>query len=518
LEESAQLLAMLPEDLEGRIGALISARRLFVDSFINEEGQRDIFVWPWYLQKQELNIVEQLKRLLLHKEDWHGPIDLDEALNRVTKALGITLAEQQEKAVENSILEKVHIITGGPGTGKSTITKVILNILSAFSERILLAAPTGRAAKRLSEITGRDASTIHSLLSLDFFGETMRSRLSEKLACDVLIIDEASMIDTGLMSVLCECLPDTAKLILIGDVDQLPSVGPGNVLRDLIDSGQVPLTRLTEIFRQAVNSRIVMNAHKINNGIFPDISIDKSGDFFFIAEKQPEKIAQLIVSLVSERLKKTYDLHPLRDMQVLCPMHKGPIGTQELNIALQAALNDLDDKKEKTMRGNTIFAVGDKVMQIRNNYDKNVYNGDIGIIKKVKVVDKQLIVQMDGEREIEYEFSELNELELAYAVTVHKYQGSECPCIILPIHESQHSMLYRHLLYTAVTRGKQLLLLVGSREALSTAVRNDNARERYSALGRMFNAEQQCAFPEIKIVPMLGSAGYEDWVEENVGW
>ncbi len=517
LTEAFKVLDVDPEKINCRIGDLINTRKIYVGSFQNAGAEPEMYIWPWYLQMQELNIVEQMKRLLIGKENWHNEIDLDDYLGKACKRFGITLAEQQENAVENSISKKVHIITGGPGTGKSTITKVILEVLGNFSERIFLAAPTGRAAKRMSEITGKEASTIHSLLSLDAFSDMLLSRLTEKLKCDVLIVDEASMIDTALMSVLLNSLPDSAKLILIGDVDQLPSVGPGNVLRDLLDSGQVPTTRLTEIFRQAGNSKIVMNAHKINNGIFPDLNVDKDGDFFFIHEKEPDKIAQIIVGLVSERLKKTYQLHPLKDMQVLCPMHRGMIGTQELNQALQTALNDVD-KKEKTQRGNVIFAVGDKVMQTRNNYEKNVYNGDVGIIKRVKVVDKELVVQMDNEREVEYEFSELNELELAYAVTVHKYQGSEAPCIILPVHESQFAMLYRHLLYTAVTRGKKLVIVVGSRDALYTAVKNDHARERYSGLCKMLQEDQKNVFPEIKIIPMLGEECYEEWVEENMMW
>jgi exodeoxyribonuclease V alpha subunit len=428
--------------------------------------------------------------------------------------LGIQLAPQQIKAVEQSVLKKINIITGGPGTGKSTITRVILSIFKSYGLKVSLAAPTGRAAKRLSEITDEEASTIHSMLSIDGFTDMLRSRLTEKLQCDVLIVDEASMIDTSLMSVLLNSLPDHTKLILIGDVDQLPSVGPGNVLKDLIQSGEIPITKLSEIFRQAQNSRIILNAHKINNGIFPDISIDREGDFFFIGEKEPDKIASLIVGLVSERLKKTYNFHPLRDIQVLCPIHKGLIGTQELNTALQNALNNPDDK-EKTQRLNTIFAVGDKVMQLKNNYEKEVFNGDIGYIKKVKTVDKQLVVQYDNERETVYEFSELNELELAYAVSVHKYQGSESPCIILPVHESQYMMLYRNLLYTAVTRGKKLVILVGSKDALNAAVRNNNAKDRFSGLLRIFAKDHQHAFPEIKIIPMLGSLGYEEWLTEH---
>ena len=515
LDESAKMLEVDKEFLSPRIGYLVSKNKIQIESFKKESDEAEFFIWPIYLYRQETNIVEQLKRLLsVNYKIATSEEDLNELITQKSTELDIQLAAQQIKAVEQAVIKKINIITGGPGTGKSTITRVILSIFKSYGHKVLLAAPTGRAAKRLSEITGEEASTIHSLLSIDGFTDMLRSRLTEKLSSDVLIVDEASMIDTPLMSVLLNSLSDNTKLILIGDVDQLPSVGPGNVLKDLIASGEVPIMKLTEIFRQAQNSRIILNAHKINNGIFPDLSIDREGDFFFIAEKEPDKIASLIVGLVGERLRKTYHFHPLRDIQVLCPIHRGMIGTQELNAALQKELNNPDDK-DKTQRANTIFAVGDKVMQLKNNYEKEVFNGDIGYVKRIKSIDKQLVVQYDNEREVEYEFSELNELELAYAVSVHKYQGSESPCIIMPIHESQYMMLYRNLLYTAVTRGKQLVILVGSRDALNTAVRNNNARERYSGLYRMFNSEQQIAFPKIKIIPMLGSEGYEDWIDEN---
>jgi exodeoxyribonuclease V alpha subunit len=514
LTEAAKMLEVDLELLSPRIGHLVSKNKIHIESFKKEDSEAAFFIWPINLYRHENNIVEQIKRLLSFNKIILPAEDLTALISQKALQLNIQLAAQQIKAVEKAVLKKINIITGGPGTGKSTITRVILSIFKSNGHKVFLAAPTGRAAKRLSEITGEEASTIHSLLSVDGFSDMLRSRLAEKLVCDVIIVDEASMIDTSLMSVLLNSLPDNAKLILIGDVDQLPSVGPGNVLNDLINSGEIPVTKLTEIFRQAQNSRIILNAHKINNGIFPDLSIDRDGDFFFITEKEPDKIATIIVGLVSERLKKTYQFHPMRDIQVLCPIHRGMIGTQELNAALQKELNN-PEEKEKTQRANTIFAVGDKVMQLKNNYEKEVFNGDIGYIKRVKTVDKQLVVQMDNEREVEYEFSELNELELAYAVSVHKYQGSESPCIILPVHESQYMMLYRNLIYTAVTRGKKLVILVGSREALYTAVNNNNARDRYSGLYKMFSRDQHLSFPPIKILPMLGSEAYEEWLEEN---
>ncbi len=515
-EEAAQLLSVGEELLHACLGKLVANKKIVVDSFNQEDGRPQSFIWRRTLFLQEQQIVQECLRLQAQPESWLQDIDMDQALSNVMADLKINLAEQQELAVERSLLHKIHIITGGPGTGKSTVTRVILRVLQAYRSKILLAAPTGRAAKRLSEITGQEASTIHAMLSLDFSaGGFMRSRLSTGLEAEVLIVDEASMIDTALMAVLLSCLPDHCKLILVGDVDQLPSVGPGNVLRDLIQAGQLPITQLKEIFRQATNSKIVMNAHKINHGIFPDISIDKEGDFFFIAERQPEKIANLMVDLVQRRLRKAYDFHPLQDIQILAPMRKGTVGTEALNQLLQKALNPPNPKKEVVKKGTVDFRVGDKVIQTKNNYEKSVFNGDIGYIKTIKSIDKVLIVRMEDHREVEYEFSELNELELAYALTVHKYQGSEAPCVLIPIHESQYKLLFRNLLYTAVTRAKKMLILLGTKAAVSAAVQNDRASARFSALAQMFDYEEQRAFPKIEIVPMLGSAGYETWLEEE---
>ena len=283
----------------------------------------------------------------------------------------------------------------------------------------------------------------------------------------------------------------------------------------MIESNLVKVSKLTEIYRQAQNSKIIVNAHKINNGIFPDINIDKEADFFFIQEKEPDKIASMIESLVSSRLKKTYNLNPLTDIQVLCPIHKSMIGTIEINQRLQNILNNQQDKSEKVSRGSITFSAFDKVIQTKNNYDKNVFNGDIGIVKKVNLIDKIITVRMDKDREVEYDFSELNELELAYAISVHKYQGSESPCVVIPIHESQFTMLYRNLLYTAITRGKKLVVLVGSKDALATAVNNFYNRERYSGLLHFVNKLSSNSFPEIKKIPMLGTMGYSEWVLEN---
>lgn len=511
VQEAAMLLGVAFEAVENALDELVVAGRVLVQllSLPNQKSQP--FVWSKLYYKQEQQIAEELERLQL----FESSITLDtweDALEKATKKEGITLAEQQEAAVVASLQEKIHLITGGPGTGKSTITKIIVEILHDAKASVLLAAPTGRAAKRLSEITKREASTIHSLLTFDFVTRYFRKNEHDRLECDVLIVDEASMIDAFLMSALLRALPDQARLILIGDVDQLPSVGAGNVLHDLMQSNQFKVTRLTEIFRQAVNSKIVTNAHKINQGIFPNLQTEESSDFFFITEPQPERIIQHVIGLIKKRLPKAYGWHALKDIQLLCPMNKGNIGTVAFNKALQETLNP-KKTDEKAGVGPRQLVEGDKVLQTRNNYDKGVYNGDIGFVKKILTVDKLLQVDFDGTM-VEYDFAELNELELAYAVSVHKYQGSESPCIILPIHESYRRLLFRNLLYTGITRGKRLVILVGTRSALNAAIKNNKAHKRYTGLAQRL-LQKNKGLPPIKIVPMLGAEGYEDWVAEN---
>jgi exodeoxyribonuclease V alpha subunit len=314
------------------------------------------------------------------------------------------------------------------------------------------------------------------------------------------------------MSAFLKAIPDRAKIILVGDIDQLPSVGAGNVLSDLIKSGQVPVTRLTEIFRQAINSQIVLNAHKINQGIFPDIRTEKNSDFFFITEHNPLRIIQHVLGLISKRLPKAYKFHKFKDIQILCPMNKGKIGGIEFNRIIQLQLNPNKINEDNGV-GHRKFVEGDKVIQTRNNYDKGVYNGDIGFIKKIVEVDKLMYVEFDR-KEIEYEFNELIELDLAYAVSVHKYQGSESPCIIMPVHEAYNLLLFRNLLYTGVTRGKSLVILVGTKAAVNIAIKNDKAHNRFTGLVSMLQ-KKETDLPPIQIVPMLGAVGYEEWVKDN---
>ena len=390
--------------------------------------------------------------------------------------------EIQLEAIRTALKSKIMVLTGGPGTGKSTTT---LGIIRAFGGmRILLAAPTGRAAKRLSEVTGREAKTIHRLLEFKP-PEGYKRNEDNPLEGDVLIVDECSMVDEMLMYSLLRAVPDSMRVILVGDVDQLPSVGAGNVLRDIIDSGAVPVVRLTKIFRQAAASRIILNAHRINGGEFPDLSNGAGTDFFFQKAEEPEKAAEIIVDLVKNRLPKFYHVPP-QAIQVLTPMQRGVVGAANLNQLLQAAVNPpVKDFKgnpgPELHRGGYTFRAGDKVMQIKNNYDKEVFNGDIGTIEKIDPEDRTLTVRFD-DRGIEYDATELDEMVLAYATTVHKAQGAEYPIVVMPVMMSHFMMLQRNLLYTGVTRAKKTLVLVGQKKAVGYCVRNVTVDKRNTLL------------------------------------
>ena len=390
--------------------------------------------------------------------------------------------EIQLEAIRTALKSKIMVLTGGPGTGKSTTT---LGIIRAFGGmRILLAAPTGRAAKRLSEVTGREAKTIHRLLEFKP-PEGYKRNEDNPLEGDVLIVDECSMVDEMLMYSLLRAVPDSMRVILVGDVDQLPSVGAGNVLRDIIDSGAVPVVRLTKIFRQAAASRIILNAHRINGGEFPDLSNGAGTDFFFQKAEEPEKAAEIIVDLVKNRLPKFYHVPP-QAIQVLTPMQRGVVGAANLNQLLQAAVNPpVKDFKgnpgPELHRGGYTFRTGDKVMQIKNNYDKEVFNGDIGTIEKIDPEDRTLTVRFD-DRGIEYDATELDEMVLAYATTVHKAQGAEYPIVVMPVMMSHFMMLQRNLLYTGVTRAKKTLVLVGQKKAVGYCVRNVTVDKRNTLL------------------------------------
>ena len=403
-------------------------------------------------------------------------IDPGKALPWVEGKTGLALAPGQADAVRAALSSKVSVITGGPGVGKTTIVNSILRILAAKDVGILLCAPTGRAAKRMSEATGLEAKTIHRLLEVDPRNGGFKRDGENPLDCGLLVVDETSMVDLLLMRSLLAAVPDGAALLIVGDVDQLPSVGPGQVLADVIASGAVPVVRLTEVFRQAARSRIVTTAHGINRGAIPDLSRPEGeSDFYFVAAEDPETAVSRIVELVKTRIPRRFGLDPVRDIQVLCPMNRGGAGTRSLNIELQAALNPAGERKVE--RFGWTFAPGDKVMQIENDYDKEVYNGDIGVVVDVDPEAGELTARFEG-RDLVYGFGELDALVPAYAATVHKSQGSEYPAVVIPVLTQHYAMLKRNLLYTGVTRGKRLVVLVGQKKAVAIAVRNASGRRR----------------------------------------
>jgi exodeoxyribonuclease V alpha subunit len=395
-------------------------------------------------------------------------------------------------------VSKTLVMTGGPGVGKTTIVKGILRILAAKSVRLLLCAPTGRATKRMTEATGFEAKTIHRLLEVDPKTGGFQRGDDNPLECDLLVIDEASTVDVMLMQALVKAVPGTAALLIVGDIDQLPSVGPGQVLADVISSGAIPVVRLTEVFRQAAQSRIITTAHRINHGLIPDLSppgIDT--DFYFVQAEDPEIAVQRIVELVKIRIPKRFGFDPIRDIQVLCPMNRGGVGARSLNIELQAALNPAGEQKVE--RFGWIFAPGDKVMQIQNDYDKEVYNGDIGYVDEVDLDDGELVASFDG-RAVSYAFGELDTLVPAYATTIHKSQGSEYPAVVIPVMTQQYAMLQRNLLYTGVTRGKKLVVLVGQKKAVAIAVRNISGRRRWSKLNERLRGASRQGYTVSKMV------------------
>jgi exodeoxyribonuclease V alpha subunit len=404
-------------------------------------------------------------------------IDADKAIGWLKEKKSIDLAPSQADALRRALCSRVLVITGGPGVGKTTLVNSILTLLRAKKVKCLLCAPTGRAAKRLSETTGLEAKTIHRLLEYQNGGFSKNA--SNPLDCDLLVADETSMMDVHLMSKLLQALPARAHLILVGDVDQLPSVGPGAVLGDIIRSGRVPVVRLTEIFRQASSSRIIVNAHRINSGQMPDA--EKDSDFFFIEREEAESVPATILELVADRIPRKWKLDPRRDIQVLCPMNRGSLGTVQMNRILQDSLNPKRNGDPVVEKFGWEFRVRDKVIQTRNNYDKEVFNGDIGEVLKIDDFEREVVIGFDG-RDVVYDFNELDEVSLAYAITIHKSQGSEFPVIVMPLAMQHFLLLQRNLVYTGITRGRRLVVLVGQKKALQTAVRNASAVRRFTAL------------------------------------
>jgi exodeoxyribonuclease V alpha subunit len=410
-------------------------------------------------------------------------IDPDKAVPWVEQRLGIRLAESQKKAVSVALSAKVMVITGGPGVGKTTIVNAILKIIMAKGAKVALTAPTGRAAKRLSESTSLPAKTIHRLLEFDPISGGFKRSGDFPIECDLLVIDETSMVDVPLMASLMRALPQRAAVIIVGDVDQLPSVGPGQVLSDIIESGILPVSRLTEIFRQAARSRIITNAHRVNRGVMPVLARPRDGDsdFYFIEAEEPEDAVSKIVELVKTRISRRFGLDPVHDIQVLCPMQRGGVGARSLNIELQRALNSDSDQQPKVERFGYTYRVGDKVMQTENDYDKEIFNGDIGFITSIDTDTNELVIDFD-ERSVNYDFGELDEVVLCYATTIHKSQGSEYPAVVIPLMAQHYLMLQRNLLYTGITRGKSLVVLIGQKKALGMAVQGKKIRQRWTKL------------------------------------
>ncbi len=548
IEKSREILEVERDVLVEAIGRLTLDKRIVIEDLnedIEEFRENNKAVYLSKFHTCETSIARRLKKLLKIPKSTRD-VDSDKAIEWVQKQLAINLAEKQAEAVRCTLESKVMVITGGPGTGKTTIINAILKIFSMLKVKIMLAAPTGRAAKRMSETTGHVAKTIHRMLEYSMTKGGFQKNSDKPLKCDLLIVDEASMIDTVLMHHLLKAVPLTATFILVGDVNQLPSVGAGNVLNDIIASGAAPVAELNEIFRQARESQIIVNAHKINSGIIPhtDNGLDVN-DFYFIQHKyfklneesinnlkdagvpwetvsrleslkqqyhvseknflnslritidenqfaqynpiilkqairlgEPEKILDTIKKLVKDRIPNRFGFDPVDDIQVLTPMHKGIVGAGNLNAELQNLLNPGENGID---RGERTYRVNDKVMQIRNNYDKEVYNGDIGRITRILQDDQEMIITFDR-REVSYDFSDLDEITLAYAVSVHKSQGSEYPAVVIPIVTQHYMLLQRNLIYTAVTRGKELVVMVGTKKALAIGVKNNKTQKRFTYL------------------------------------
>ena len=490
VDETMRLTNIAPEIIREAIEAGRQEDELVRDvaKAISADGRDEEWLYLKPLFLAEVGVARSIRALA--KGDHPLPaIKLDTALEWVEKKMQLELAPTQREAIEAATQEKVLVITGGPGVGKTTIVRGLIEIFAAKRLRVALAAPTGRAAKRLAESTGREARTIHRLLEFDpGIGRFKRDR-ENPLDSDLLVVDEASMVDVVLMNQLLRAVPPWCCIVFVGDIDQLPSVGPGTVLRDLIESKVVRVVRLTHIFRQAGASYIVRAAHAINSGHGPESAAKADGDFFFIEADTPEAVTERLITLVKDRIPARFALDPLRDVQVLSPMNKSELGVNTLNQRLQEVLNPALGNTQQIERFGRTFRVGDKVIQVRNNYQKEVFNGDIGRVSAIEVVDQELVVEYDG-RGVPYDFSELDELSLAFACSIHKAQGSEYPAVVIPLHTQHYVMLQRNLLYTGVTRGKRLVALVGSRKALSIAVHKQDTAFRYSLLRQRLRAAE----------------------------
>ena len=473
-------------EIDPAIVAEALARMLVDGEVVEEPVDGEPLVFLPALKIAEEGIAAKIRQLA-QTPSRYPEIEMQKAIPWCEGKTGKALALQQKEAIRQAMASRVMVITGGPGVGKTTLVNSLLKILRAKKVKCLLAAPTGRAAKRLFESTGVEAKTIHRLLEfLPSTGAFSRNE-NNPLDCDLLIVDEVSMVDVPLMHKVLRALPRRGHLILVGDSDQLPSVGPGMVLHDFIQSGVMPVVRLTEIFRQAAQSRIITNSHRINEGGMPELSEGPDSDFFFVEREEPEAIQATLLQMVRERIPRKLGCNPVDDVQVLCPMNRGTLGVRTLNELLQNALNPVRPDEPVVEKFGWQFRLRDKVMQTQNDYDKDVFNGDIGVVTAIDTDEREIVIRFD-QREVRYDYHELDEVAPAYAVTIHKSQGSEFPVVVIPVATQHYMMLQRNLIYTGVTRGKQLVVLIGQKKALGMAVRTNQTRQRYSGLLRRLKA------------------------------
>jgi len=480
IEKTAALVESDSVEVAGLLRGELERGRIISEA----QPDGDHWLFPPSLHAAETTIAAALRRLMNPRAHPFGAnTDWQRTLEYVERQFDVQLAERQRDAVQLATESAVSVVTGGPGVGKTTLVKCLLGMFSARGLHAVLCAPTGRAAKRLAETTGQQAQTIHRLLEFDAASGRFLRNSDNPVRADLFVIDEASMLDVSLAASLFQAIPTGAAVVLVGDVDQLPSVGPGAVLHDIIASERVPTTRLTQIFRQGEGSHIVAAAHSILDGRIPGKPDEsKLSDFYFIETQEASAIEERLVELVGRRIPERFGFDPLRDVQVLAPMNRGALGARRINERIQAALNPAKGKDELERFGTT-YRVGDRVLQTSNNYQKEVFNGDLGVVRKIDHVNQELEVAFEG-RGVTYDFGDLDELSLAYCLTIHKSQGSEYPCVVIPLHTQHFMMLQRNLLYTGVTRGKKLVILLGSREAVRIAVRRHDANRRFTALQR----------------------------------
>lgn len=483
IKECSRILGVGEEKIPQALDSVSSQKKIVIEDFSNPQSSiqnlQSTVVYLARFHVAEVGIARHLTSLFKTPKQLRL-INIDQAIDWVQDTLKIRLSEKQIEAVKDAVNSKIMVITGGPGTGKTTIINSVINIYKKMGQKILLAAPTGRAAKRMTEATGHESKTIHRLLEYAPGSGSFKRNELNPLDADLIIIDETSMVDSLLMYHFLKAVSLKATLIFVGDVDQLPSVGAGCVLKDIINSKRIPTVVLDQIFRQSRESMIVVNAHRINKGNLPLFKSDETRlkDFYFFFIEDPEKVLEKIIYLCKEAIPSRFHFHPLNDIQVLTPMHKGTVGVASLNAALQRELNS---RKEELVRGGKVFKVGDKVIQLRNNYEKDVYNGDIGRVVKIDGEVHEMIVDYDGKM-VKYEFSDLDEVVLAYAISVHKSQGSEYPVVIMPVLTQHYMLLQRNLIYTGITRGKRLVILIGTKKALAIAINNNKPQKRYTML------------------------------------